>query len=446
MSSINTCLIYSSKIVYRQLLFDYSIVHLDVFSNLIKRLSFWKRLGPGLITGASDDDPSGIATYSQAGATFGFGTLWTAWFTFPLMAAIQEMCARIGLVTSLGLTGVLKKHYSRPLLYVMILFSFPAITMNIGADIAGMAAVANMLFPGIHPAFFSLFFTALLLCCIIYLPYRKLANIMKWLCIALLGYPLVSMLIRIDWYDVFHQTFFPKISFSKNYLMVLVAVLGTTISPYLFFWQTSMEVEEKEEKRLVVDKRLLLAMRTDVDFGMLFSCIIMFFIMLSTGTLLHQANLSNIDTVDQAARALLPLAGSAAYLLFAVGIIGTGFLAIPVLAGSLSYITSETFGWSEGLNKKFHEAREFYIVMICSVGIALMINFVGISPIQSLIYTAVLYGLTSPVMIAIIIHICNNKAIMGDYTNSTRSNVLGWITFLLMSVAAISLIYVTYLG
>lgn len=415
-----------------------------MFKTLKKRLAFWRKLGPGLITGASDDDPSGIATYSQAGAAFGFATLWTAWFTFPLMASMQEMCARIGLVTSSGLTGVLKKHYSRPMLYLMILFSFPAITMNIGADIAGMGAVANMLLPAIHPAVFSLFFTVLLLFSIIYLPYRKLAGIMKWLCLALLGYPLVPLLVHVDWKAVLHSTFSPGISFDRGYLMILVAVLGTTISPYLFFWQTSMEVEEKEERRLVVDKKLMAEMRTDVDSGMLFSCIIMFFIMLSTGALLHTANVLKIDTVDQAARALLPLAGSAAYLLFAVGIIGTGFLAVPVLAGSLSYITSETFGWSEGLNKKFHEAKEFYIVMIFSVAVALLINFVGISPVQSLIYTAVLYGLTSPVMIAIILHICNNREIMGEYTNSIRSNILGWITLLLMTAAAVSLLYVTF--
>jgi NRAMP (natural resistance-associated macrophage protein)-like metal ion transporter len=411
-----------------------------------KRLAFWKKLGPGLITGASDDDPSGIATYSQAGAAFGFSTLWTAWFTFPLMASMQEMCARIGLVTSSGLTGVLKKHYSRPVLYLMILFSFPAITLNIGADIAGMGAVANMLFPVVPSVVFSLLFTILLLFTMVYLPYRKLANILKWLCMALLGYPLVALLVDVDWKAVAWYSIKPQISFSKEYLLILVAVLGTTISPYLFFWQTSMEVEEKEERRLVVDKKLMDEMRTDVDFGMLFSCFIMFFIMLSTGQLLHNANIFKIDSVDQAAHALLPLAGSSAYLLFAVGVIGTGFLAIPVLAGSLSYITSETFGWTEGLNKKFHEAKEFYIVMICSVSIALMINFIGISPVQSLIYTAVLYGLTSPVMIAIVLHICNNNRIMGEYTNSLRSNVFGWITFLLMSVSAISLLYMTFLG
>lgn len=406
------------------------------------RKPFWKLLGPGLITGASDDDPSGIATYSQAGAAFGFSTLWTAWMTFPLMASMQEMCARIGLVTSTGLTGVLKQHYSKPLLYVMILFSFPAITLNIGADIAGMGAVANMLFPSIHPAIFSVFFTFLLLFIIIYLPYRRLANIMKWLCLALLSYLVVPFLVHLDWSSVTGAIFIPQLQFTKDYLLILVGVLGTTISPYMFFWQTSMEVEEKESRKLVVDKRILSDMRTDVDFGMLFSCLVMFFIMLSTGAILHPEGLTNVETVEQAARALLPLAGKAAYLLFAIGILGTGFLAVPVLAGSLSYITSETFGWTEGLNKKFHEAKGFYVVMIFSVTIALLINFIGISPVQSLIYTAVLYGLTSPVMIYIVLRICNNKDVMGSYTNGWRSNMLGSITLTLMTVAAASLIWV----
>jgi Mn2+/Fe2+ NRAMP family transporter len=406
--------------------------------------SFIDKIGPGLVTGASDDDPSGIATYSQAGAAFGFATLWTAWFTFPLMASMQEMCARIGLVTSSGLTGVLKQHYSRSLLYLMILACFPAITLNIGADIAGMGAVANLLFPTIHAGIFSVFFTALLLIFIIYLPYRKLAKLLKWFCIALFSYLIVPFLVDLDWRLVFTSAVHPQIRFEKSYLLILVAVLGTTISPYMFFWQTSMEVEEKQQRSLVVDKKMLSDMRTDVDFGMFFSCLVMFFIMLTTGAILNPSGITQIETVEQAALALLPLAGSMAYLLFAVGIIGTGFLAIPVLAGSLSYITSETFGWSEGLDKKFHEAKGFYVVMICSVVVALLINFIGISPVQSLLYTAVLYGLTSPIMIIIILHISNNREIMGSYTNRWYSNVLGVITFFLMTSAAVALVWMTF--
>lgn len=405
----------------------------------------WANWGPGLITGASDDDPSGIATYSQAGAAFGFSTLWTAWLTFPLMASMQEMCARVGLVTSSGLTGVIKKHYAKPLLYLMIFFSFPAITLNIGADIAGMGAVANMLFPAIHPGIFSVFITVVLLFTIIYLPYRKLARIMKWLCLALFSYILVPFIIDIDWKAVAWATLVPKVEYSKEYLLVLVGVLGTTISPYMFFWQTSMEMEEKVTRQLVVDKQLLTEMRTDVDLGMFFSCLVMFFIMLTTGSILHAQGITKIDTVEEAARALLPLAGKSAYWLFALGVMGTGFLAIPVLAGSLSYITSETFGWQEGLDKKFREAKGFYVVMIISVAVALCINFIGISPVQSLLYTAVLYGLTAPVMIFLVLLICNNRHIMGDYTNSLRSNLMGILTFILMTASALSLLYVYFL-
>lgn len=405
----------------------------------------WANWGPGLITGASDDDPSGIATYSQAGAAFGFATLWTAWLTFPLMASMQEMCARVGLVTSSGLTGVIKKHYAKPLLYLMIFFSFPAITLNIGADIAGMGAVANMLFPAIHPGIFSVFITVVLLFTIIYLPYRKLARIMKWLCLALFSYILVPFIIDIDWKAVAWATLVPKVEYSKEYLLVLVGVLGTTISPYMFFWQTSMEMEEKVTRQLVVDKQLLTEMRTDVDLGMFFSCLVMFFIMLTTGSILHAQGITKIDTVEEAARALLPLAGKSAYWLFALGVMGTGFLAIPVLAGSLSYITSETFGWQEGLDKKFREAKGFYVVMIISVAVALGINFIGISPVQSLLYTAVLYGLTAPVMIFLVLLICNNRHIMGDYTNSLRSNLMGTLTFILMTASALSLLYVYFL-
>ncbi len=406
----------------------------------------WANWGPGLITGASDDDPSGIATYSQAGAAFGFSTLWTAWLTFPLMASMQEMCARVGLVTSSGLTGVIKKHYAKPLLYLMIFFSFPAITLNIGADIAGMGAVANMLFPAIHPGIFSVFITVVLLFTIIYLPYRKLARIMKWLCLALFSYILVPFIIDIDWKAVAWATLVPKVEYSKEYLLVLVGVLGTTISPYMFFWQTSMEMEEKVTRQLVVDKQLLTEMRTDVDLGMFFSCLVMFFIMLTTGSILHAQGITKIDTVEEAARALLPLAGKSAYWLFALGVMGTGFLAIPVLAGSLSYITSETFGWQEGLDKKFREAKGFYVVMIISVAVALCINFIGISPVQSLLYTAVLYGLTAPVMIFLVLLICNNRHIMGDYTNSLRSNLMGILTFILMTASALALLYVYFFG
>ena len=413
-----------------------------------KFVRFWKLLGPGLITGASDDDPSGIATYSQAGAAFGLSTLWTALIAFPLMASIQQMCARIGLVTSQGLTGTLKKNYPRPVLYLMLIFSFPAIVMNIGADIAGMGAVGNLLFPAIDATFFSVVFTIILLILIVYLPYQKIASTLKYLCIVLLVYLIVPFLYKQDVTEILQATFIPTIQFNKEYIGILVGILGTTISPYLFFWQASMEVEEMKHKKnhLMVNKKIINDMKEDVDFGMSFSGLVMFFIILTTGTVLFKSGIHQIDTVEQAALALKPLAGNSAYLLFAIGVIGTGLLAIPVLSGSLSYIITETFGWEQGLDKKFHEAKAFYIVIAISLILGLSLNYIGISPIKALIYTAILYGLTAPVLIAIILHISNNKKVMGEFTNSKTANILGVSAFVIMTIAAVTLIYLQVLG
>jgi NRAMP (natural resistance-associated macrophage protein)-like metal ion transporter len=411
------------------------------FKNKLTR--FWKILGPGLVTGASDDDPSGIATYSQAGAAYGLSTLWTALIAFPLMAAIQQMCARIGLVTSHGLTGALKENYPRPVLYLMLLFSFPAIVMNIGADIAGMGAVGNLLFPSIDATFFSVFFTILLLGLIIYLPYQKIAAILKYLCIVMLVYFIVPFLCQQDLTQIFKATFIPSLKFNKEFMGILVGILGTTISPYLFFWQASMEVEErnKSEKHLIVNKKVIHEINEDVDFGMGFSGFVMYFIILTTGTVLYNGGVHQIDTVEQAASALKPLAGNLAYFLFAVGIIGTGLIAIPVLSGSLSYIITETFGWKQGLDKKFHEAKAFYTIIGISLLLGLSLNYIGISPIKALLYTAILYGLTAPVLIAIILHISNNKKVMGRFTNSRISNILGFASLIIMTTAAVALIY-----
>jgi NRAMP (natural resistance-associated macrophage protein)-like metal ion transporter len=413
------------------------------------RLSrFWKILGPGLVTGASDDDPSGIATYSQAGAAYGLSTLWTALITFPLMASIQEMCARIGLVTSKGLAGTLKTNYSKPVLYLMLLFSFPAIVMNIGADIAGMGAVGNLLFPSIRATFFSIGFTIVLLVLIIYLPYQKIASILKYLCLVLLVYLIVPFLYKQDLVAVLKATFIPTIKLDKDFISILVAILGTTISPYLFFWQATMEVEDKKKMKrdLVVNKRIINEMRKDVDFGMLFSNLVMFFIILTTGSVLFKGGIHKIDTVEQAAQELKPLAGRAAYLLFATGVIGTGLLAIPVLSGSLSYIVTESFGWKEGLDKKFQKAKAFYIIIAISLILGLSMNYIGISPIKALIYSAILYGLTAPVLIAIILHISNNKKIMGKNINGRISNILGFAALSLMTAAGIILIYMLLKG
>ena len=408
-----------------------------------KILRYWKIIGPGLVTGASDDDPSGIATYSQAGAAFGLSTLWTSIVAFPLMAAIQKMCARIGLVTNQGLTGALKSHYPRPILYIMLIFSFPAIVMNIGADIAGMGAVGNLLFPSIDAMFFSVFFTILLLGLIIYLPYTQIASILKYLCIVILVYFIVPFLYKQDLVEIAKSTFIPTIKFDKDFIAIIVGILGTTISPYLFFWQASVEVEEMKHKKhhVIVNKKIIHEMNQDVDFGMTVSGFVMYFIILTTGTVLYQGGIHQIDTVEQAAMALKPLAGNLAYLLFAIGVIGTGLIAIPVLSGSLSYIFTETFGWEQGLDKKFHQAKGFYTIIALSLLLGLSLNYVGISPMKALIYTAVLYGLTAPVLIAIILHISNNKQIMGENVNDLKANILGFAALIIMTLAAGTLIY-----
>ncbi len=421
--------------------------HMKRMKSIQSRLKqFWKVIGPGLVTGASDDDPSGIATYSQAGAAYGLSTLWTAIVAFPLMASIQKMCAKIGLVTNMGLTGTLKKHYPRPILYLMLLFSFPAIVLNIGADIAAMGAVGNLLFPSIEASFFSVFFTIFLLLMIIYLPYTKMAAILKYLCIVLLVYFIVPFLYKQDFVSILKSTFIPKITFDKSYIAILVGILGTTISPYLFFWQASVEVEEMKhlKKKIVVNKRVIDNMVQDVDFGMTFSGLIMYFIILTTGTVLYQSGIHQINTVEEAAIALKPLAGNMAYLLFAIGVVATGLIAIPVLSGSLSYIFTETFGWEQGLDKKFHEAKGFYVIISISLIVGLALNYVGISPIDALIYTAILYGITAPILIAIILHISNNKNIMGKHVNSKLTNILGMIAFLIMSASALFFLYLNF--
>ncbi len=403
-------------------------------------------LGPGIITGASDDDPSGIATYSQAGAKFGTSLLWTAIATYPLMVAMQEMCAKIGLVTRHGLTGVIKHYYPKYILYLILFVSFPSITLNIGADIAGMGAVGTLLFPKIPAYVFSVVFTVLLMYATIVWNYRRIAFIMKFLCIGLFCYLVIPFISDTNWGEVLRSTFFVSFQFSSDYFMALVGILGTTISPYLFFWQASMEVEEENQNHLVVDKTIISNMKIDVRLGLLLTNLVFYFIILTTGTVLFKAGIHQIDTVEQAAQALKPLAGNGAYILFAIGVIGTGALAIPVLAGSSSYMMAEIFGWEEGLDKKFYQAKGFYITLIVSMIIGLTINFMGISPVKMLFYTAVLYGLIAPVLIALIIHICNSKKIMGEYTNSKWANTLGIASFLLMSAAAILFIWAMLTG
>lgn len=402
-----------------------------------------KYFGPGIITGASDDDPSGIATYSQAGAMFGLATLWTAFIAFPLMTVIQTMCARIGMVTGRGLAGTLKEHYPRWVLFVTVGFGAPAIVLNIGANIAGMGAVGHMMFPQIDPMYFSVFFTMLLMIFMIFLPYQKITNILKYACLSLLVYCIVPFFYDgIAIKDILKASFIPTIEFSKEYLMILVGILGTTISPYLFFWQASVEVEEKEHQHIIiVDKSHIKSMESDVNSGMLFSGIIMYCIILTTGMVLFPNGITKITTVEEAAMALHPLLGRSASLLFSLGVIGTGLIAIPVLSGCLSYMFSEIVNIPRGLDRTFQQAKGFYAIMALSLILGLSLSLFGISPVDALITTAILYGMTAPILIAVILHIANNKEIMGEFVNTRWMNIGGISTLMIMSLAAISLIW-----
>lgn len=410
-----------------------------------KLLSF---IGPGVVTGASDDDPSGIATYSIAGARFQYSTLWTTIFTFPLMSAIQEMAARVGLVTGRGLVGTMRLHYPRPLVFLIASVVVVANIINIGADIAGMAAASNLLL-NINPIFYSALFTLIVVLTMVFVPYHIFAGYLKWLTLSLFTYIFTAFIIKPDWATILFNTIVPHISLNADYILIIVAIFGTTISPYLFFWQANEEVEEIEEekrvrklKRHIVTKHELKNMREDVTAGMLFSNLVMYFIIATTASTLFASGVHDIKTADQAAAALKPLAGDASSLLFTLGIVGTGLLAIPVLAGSAAYALSEVFGWKEGLNKKFREAKPFYIIIILATLFGFFITLSSINPFDALFYTAVIYGFISPILILLLLHITNRKSIMGVHTNGLLSNFLGGIAFLIMAVAVGLLIFV----
>lgn len=427
-----------------------SLLHADILPSIMKRMarltSSLKKavgvIGPGVITGASDDDPSGIATCSQAGAVAGPSLLWTAVFTTPLMISIQEMCARIGLVTGKGLTGVLLRHrYPKTVLAVIAFLVLTANTINIGADLQGMSAAAHLLIP-LPEWLLSIGFAVLISVFMVFSSYQTFSKYMKWLTLALLCYIFTPFALKIDWATVLRSTLIPKFQATKEYLTMLVALFGTIISPYLFFWQAEMEVEDKRNrvkrfiKRWIVTKHELRMMEIDVTFGMILSNVAMWFIILTAALTLFPRGIV-IGTAEEAAMALRPLVGDFAYTLFTVGIVGTGMLAIPVLAGSSSYVLSEILGWSAGMNKSFHKAKRFYLIIVLSTLIGVFMHAVGIDPIQALIYTAVIYGVISPILILIIMHIANNKKVMGKHTNSPLSNILGGTTFLVMAAAAV---------
>jgi len=406
-----------------------------------KRLShILRRLGPGLITGASDDDPSGIATYAQAGAGFGPAFLWTALFTWPLMVNMQRMCARIGMVTRKGLMAVIRQYYPNWVRWMILLLSVPSIILNISADLAAVGAVGNMLAPTIPPFVFSALGSFLLLYAMVQWNYQRIFRVLKWLCLALFCYLIIPFITDTDWENTLRNTILPAFEWKSEYILMLTGILGTTISPYLFFWQSNMEVEELRKKHLPQGKKSFTLMDRDVRLGMLLSNLTFFFIILTSATVLNQKGVKEINNVADAALALQPLAGDAAYLLFAIGVIGTGALAIPVLAATLAYMASETFEWNEGLNKRYHQAPKFYKVIIASVIIALLVQLTGFSAVQLLLWTAILYGIVSPPLIALILFIANNKDIMNGHENSRGMNIWGFITLALMSGCVVLLV------
>ncbi|MDB4992255.1 MAG: natural resistance-associated macrophage protein [Parcubacteria group bacterium] len=404
---------------------------------------YWNTLGPGLITGASDDDPSGIATYSQTGAQYGFQLLWLSWFTFPLMAVVQEMCARIGIVTGRGLAANIRHHYSKKVLYVVTILLFAANAFNIGADLGAMAQGVQLLFPHSSFTFLVFGFAILSLLLQIFTTYERYARYLKYLAFILLAYVFSALLSHLDWHAIIIHASHPSLTFSKNEIFLVCAILGTTISPYLFFWQTSQEVEErtlrthKEEMgwHQNPSKESLKNVRSDVWTGMFFSNIVMFFIIAACAGTLYAHGITNITTAADAAMALRPIAGNGAFLLFALGIIGTGMLAIPVLAGSTSYAISECFGWKHGLYRKLNEAYAFYGIIIISMILGIVFNFIGLDPIRALIYSAVGNAIVAPIVLFFIVRLSSNSDVMRTHTNGKYLTLIGWITIWLMVLA-----------
>lgn len=411
---------------------------------MIKNIrNFFKKLGPGVITGASDDDPAGIAIYSQAGAQAGYGLLWTSLFTFPLMSAIQEMCARIGLVTGRGLMGAVRRYYPTPLILLVAVVVLAANTINIGADLMAMAASTALILP-LNEQFIALSYALVIVGALLFFSYQKLATTLKWLTFSLLAYVLATFAAGADWLAVLKGAVWPTFSLTRENILLIVAIFGTTISPYLFFWQASEEAEElaaqdaldRRRRIQIVSKGMLKKAEHDVEFGMFFSNLVMFFIIATAASTLFKAGIFQIETADQAALALRPLAGDAAFLLFAIGLVGTGLLAIPVLAGSAAYVMAEVFGQKEGLGTSFTKSKFFYLIILGSIIIGLAFTLFNISPFRALFLTGVLYGLLAPILILVILHIANRKEIMGNHTNGTVSNILGVTTFGLMTLVA----------
>ena len=445
-------------------------------------------LGPGLITGASDDDPSGIATYSQAGAKFGFGMLWMVLFQYPMMIVVQEVCARIGLVTGGGLAAVIRKKYTGKIVLPIVSLLLFANTINIGADIGAMAASIRLIFPGFPAIAATLAFAVFIIAAEIFIPYRKYSKVLRYLTLSLFAYIITAVIVGGNWIQIATASFVPHIEFNSQFAMMFVAIFGTTISPYLFFWQASEEAEEDVAKHKIkevggsisatksdktknnsshsatpnnehesdvdnqnnniskkpkISKTELMLMRSDVAIGMGFSLSIMWAIIVTTAGSLHVNGITDIQTADQAAKALQPLAksfpyaGEMAKTIFGLGIIGSGLITVPVLAGSSGYALSDVFGWKEGLSKKFRQAKGFYLIIAASTLVGLWINFANIDPIRALVYTAVINGIIAAPILYIIMRAANDKNILGNKVNGRISNIIGWLTFTMMSVSVV---------
>jgi len=422
----------------------------------MKKGSFFKRisrsLGPGFITGAADDDPSGIATYSQTGAMFGYGQLWTLLFAFPFMTAMQEMCGRIGMVSGKGLARVIKDQYSKKILFFSVLLLLFANVINIGADLGAMASALQLVLP--VPFYLLLAgITAFTLLVEIIVPYPTYVKFLKYLTLSLFAYIAVAFFVQQDWGRVLASTLIPNIRFSSEYIMNIAAILGTTISPYLFFWQADEEVEEDIARGQLkemgkgtpsISNADVKQMRADTFVGMFFSQLVAFFIMLSVAATLGIDGGHTIETASDAAQALRPVAGNFAFILFTVGIIGTGLLAVPILAGSASYAVSEAFGWKVGLNKNFRKATGFYAVIAVATIVGLLVNVTSISPMTMLYYSAVLNGVLAPPLMILILLIANNKKVLGNRTNTKYSNIFGIMITVIMSLVSLSFLYTIF--
>lgn len=421
----------------------------------VKRNKFSKFLsilGPGLTTGAADDDPSGIATYSQTGARFGYGQLWTALYMLPFMMAMQEACARIGMVTGKGIAAIVKENYNAKILYTVVGLVVIANVINIGADIGAMAAAAKLIVP--FPfVVWTLIFTASILILEIFTTYKVYSKILKWLSLSLLAYPVTVFIAKLPWLTVLKATFIPHIDFNFAFFFIITGVLGTTISPYMFFWETSQEVEEVKEKRWMkhgkpsIRPSNIRKMRIDNHAGMIISEITTWSILVVGGTVLHNSGVTDIKTAADAAKALEPLvhsfphAGILSKLIFSTGIIGLGLLAVPVLSGSAAYAVSEAANWKSGLNLKLKRSHGFYGIITIATIFGLIINFIGINPVKALVFSAVLNGVAAVPLILLIIKISVNKKIMGEYNSGALSKTMLWITFLAMGFAAIAMFY-----